>query len=92
MDLRISGVYQAYEAQASKRSPRHNAPAVRSQTESDKITISSQAGEYQAARQAVANTPDVRQEVMDRIRTQLENGTYRVSAQDVAASIFRELV
>jgi len=53
------------------------------------VSLSAQAGDYQAARNAIANTPDIRGDLVCRIQEMLDTGTYRVSAQDVAASIFK---
>jgi flagellar biosynthesis anti-sigma factor FlgM len=88
MDMRISSVYNAYSAQPSKGTVK----AARTEGErvnSDKVFISAQAGEYQTARTAMANVPDIRESLVGRIQGMLDAGTYHVSAQEVAASILR---
>jgi negative regulator of flagellin synthesis FlgM len=89
MDMRISSVISAYSAQPSRSAN----PAARTErrraTETDSVSLSAQAGEYQAARRAIASTPDIRESLVNRIQDMLNSGTYRVSAQDVAASILR---
>ena len=91
MDMRISGVYQAYSTQSSRGAQLNRGGSERSRMDSDRVSISSQAGDYQVARRALTQAPDIRQEEVLRVQNMLDAGVYRVSAQDVAASIFREL-
>lgn len=89
MDMRISSVYNAYNVQATRSTtgtPRTGA----ARGESDKVTISSQAGYIQTAHKAAMAAPDVREDLVANIRNMLDNGTYSVSANDVAARIFGE--
>jgi len=88
MDMRISGVMSAYSAQNARPTAR-TARTDSRVTESDRVSLSAQAGEYQTARRAIADTPDIRESLVNRIQEMLDAGTYRVSAQDVAASILR---
>jgi len=88
MDMRISSVYNAYSVQ-SGRETAQTAKAEKKRVNADEVSLSAQAGDYQTARNAVANAPDIRESVVSRIQEMLNNGTYRVSAQDVAASIFK---
>ena len=90
MDIRISSVYQSYSAQPA-RGTQASVRSERTRLESDRVSISSQAEDYQAARRAITLQPDIRQEEVLRIQNMLDAGVYRVSAQDVAASIFRGL-
>jgi len=88
MDMRISNVYSAYNVQA-----RRNAISVPRGTErvrpgADSVNISAQASDYQYARNAVLNAPDVRADMVSQIQNQIASGTYSVSASDVAARIF----
>ncbi|MCL2576913.1 MAG: flagellar biosynthesis anti-sigma factor FlgM [Defluviitaleaceae bacterium] len=90
MDMRISSVYNAYSVQTG----RETAQAARTEKKranADEVSLSAQAGDYQAARNAVANAPDIRENLVSSIQEMLNSGTYRVSAQDVAASIFKGL-
>ena len=45
----------------------------------DQLQISSLGKDIQTAKQAVANAPDVREEVVAPIKTAIQNGTYQVS-------------
>lgn len=51
---------------------------------SDQIQISSQARSFQVAMKAIQEVPDVRQDKIDSLKNQIESGTYRPSAQDIA--------
>lgn len=51
---------------------------------SDSLELSSKARELNAARQAIAGTPEVRAEKIAKIRQALTNGTYRVDSRDIA--------
>jgi len=90
MDLRISNVYQAYSANTIRNTQRQTRPQS-TRTEGDRLSISAQAEDLQNANRIVGQTPDVRQEYVVRIQNMLDQGIYRVSAQEVAASIFRGL-
>ena len=91
MDMRISGVYQAYSAQPARGAQQSSARPGRARMDSDRVSISSQAEDFQAARRAITQAPDTRQEEVLRIQNMLDAGVYRVSAQDVAARIFQGL-
>jgi len=88
MDMRISSVYNAYTVQTGNAAAQVNRTE-KKRADIDKVSLSTEAGDYQTARNAVANTADIRESLVSRIQEMLEAGTYRVSAQDVAESIFR---
>lgn len=50
----------------------------------DKVELSRESREVQAAEQAIAQTPDVRTDVIRPIKLQIEAGTYAVKGRDVA--------
>lgn len=50
----------------------------------DKVELSQESREVQSANKAMAETPDVRSEVLARIKAQLATGEYRVSGREVA--------
>ena len=90
MDIRVTSAYNAYNVQPARsvtQTPRTG--AVRANA--DKVSISSQAGDFQAAHKAAMDAPDVRADLVSNIRGMLDNGTYSVSANDVASRIFREM-
>ncbi len=50
----------------------------------DSVSLSSFAKELSVAKQAVDNTADIRQEKVAAIKEQIKNGTYNISAEQVA--------
>ena len=89
MDMRVSGVYNTYSAQPTRLQTSSRLGKGRNDT--DKVSLSAQAGDYQTARNAIAQAPDIRENLVGRIQEMLDAGSYRVTAQEVAESIFREL-
>ncbi|MCL1884851.1 MAG: flagellar biosynthesis anti-sigma factor FlgM [Defluviitaleaceae bacterium] len=87
MDMRISSVYNAYSVQPNLGAAK-TSRAEGERADTDRVSLSAQAGEYQIARNAVSNAPDIRESLVNRIQGMLDAGAYHVSAQDVAASIF----
>lgn len=51
---------------------------------SDKLEISQTAKDYQAAKQIVAHTPDIREERVNDVLQRMQAGTYDIGAQEVA--------
>ena len=49
--------------------------------------ISSIGKDIQTVKQAVANTPDVREDVTAPIKAKIQNGTYEVSSDDFASKL-----
>lgn len=56
-------------------------------TFSDAIEISSMGKEIQAAKQAVASAPDIREELITPLKASIQAGTYTVSAQSFAEKL-----
>ena len=50
----------------------------------DKLQISSLGKDIQTAKQAVADSPDIREELTASIKNQMQNGTYVVDSGDFA--------
>ena len=51
---------------------------------SDKLEISQTAKDYQVAKQAVAHTPDIREDKVNEIKQRMASGTYDVSVEEIA--------
>ena len=88
MDIRVSSAYNTYSVQPAKGTTQSQRTE-RSRSEADRVSLSAQAGDYQTARVAIANAPDIRTELVSGIQARLNAGTYNVSANDVAARIFQ---
>jgi negative regulator of flagellin synthesis FlgM len=57
---------------------------VKSTSRADKLEISQVAKDYQVAKQAVAQTPDVREDKVNDLKQRIASGTYDVSARELA--------
>ena len=55
---------------------------------SDQLQISNMGKDIQIAKQAVKNSPDVREDVMASIKERLESGTYQVNTDEFADRLF----
>lgn len=53
----------------------------------DKVELSRESREVQAANKAIAEAPDIRADVVERVKVQLDAGQYRVSGRDVAQKL-----
>lgn len=56
----------------------------------DRVSLSAQARELAAARQAIKAMPEVRADKVAEVKARLENGTYAVDADDIAAKMLTE--
>lgn len=56
----------------------------------DKVQISSIGKDIQTAKAAVAGAPDVREDVIAPIKTQVQNGTYAVDTESFAEKLMRK--
>lgn len=63
---------------------------------SDKLEISQKAQDYQAARQVISQTPDIREDKVNQLKKQIEAGTYNIDMTQVADKVvsryFDELI
>ena len=50
----------------------------------DAVSISSFGKDYQIAKKALADIPDVRQDKIDSLKQRISEGTYNVSSEDLA--------
>ena len=93
MDMRITNAYSTYAVQTARNNSttQPSGRVAQTRSDSDSVSLSAQASDYQIARRAVANAPDVRADRVNQIRERLEAGTYNVSSYDVASRIFQGL-
>ena len=75
----VYGVNGKMKAQATSRT-----------AQSDKVEISNFGRELQIAKQAVKNAPDVREDVVAKFKTQIENGTYDVDGDSFADKLLEK--
>ena len=53
----------------------------------DEVTISRTGYDYQIAKKAVAETPDIREDKVARLKTRVESGSYKVDSGDFASKL-----
>ncbi len=80
----VNGVYKANKAKKAYAAK----PAAGMK---DTVSLSSFAKELSVAKNAVDNVPDVRTEKVNAIKEQIKDGTYNVSAEQVAEKIMSKL-
>ena len=74
-----------------KRTTKADAPSSPSNVaKGDKVNLSAGAQELQSAREAIRNMDDVDHEKVARIKAQIEAGTYKVDAENVAQKMLEE--
>ena len=61
-------------------------PAVRTDT----VEISGTAKKIQEAKSQLETIPDIREEKVAKIKSQIENGTYEINADKIASSMIRD--
>lgn len=80
--MRIDAYMQVNQLYNSNKAK--NAPKAGKASTKDSLEISSFGNAYQVAKQAAAQSPDVRADRVKEIRAQMAAGTYQVSIEDVA--------
>lgn len=76
---KISQVYQASNIQKVSKA--------KGGSEKDRLEISNTAKDYQIAKQAISQIPDVREDKVNAIKKQIQSGTYNVNMEEVASHI-----
>ena len=79
----ISQISKIYEASSVKKVALQNTKI----KEKDDLKISETAKYFQLAYKAAKAAPDVRTEKIEKIKAQMDSGTYNVSAQEVASKM-----
>lgn len=76
----VSQIAEIYGATSSRKAANKEIKT----DKKDKLEISETARYFQIALKAAKDSPDIRSEKVDRIKAEIEAGTYKVSAEDVA--------
>ena len=87
--MRIEPYLQVQQAYQTKNTNKNQKTSTTSF--SDQLQISSMGKDIQTAKQAVANTSDIREELTTPIKTKIQNGTYDVSNEDFASKLAEKL-
>lgn len=75
--MRIEAYTQVQQLYQPKK-PAQGKQSAGASRSSDQLQISSRGMDYQSAKAAVANVPDVREELTASIKARVQNGTYAV--------------
>lgn len=81
---------QQYQKNEAVRGPNVAGAPQGSLLPEEKVDISSRAKEYQAIKELVDKAPEVREEKIRELQRQIDNGTYRVPAEELAKKIVGE--
>jgi len=86
--MRIEAYNQVQQLYNSTNTNKLKKESVRSF--SDQLQISSVGKDIQIAKQAVKNSPDVREDMVASIKEQIDAGTYSVDSESFAAKLFEK--
>lgn len=92
MSIRVDNVYSAYKTYNTSGAGRQRRTETADGEIRDNFTLSVQAEDYRIARQAVSRLPDVRQERVEALQTQIASGRYTVSSAMVADKILQNTI
>ena len=83
--MRIEAYNQIGQIYAPKKT--YGTQKTNSVSRTDQVQISSLGKDIQTLKQAVANAPDVRENITAPIKAKVQNGTYDVSTDDFASKL-----
>jgi negative regulator of flagellin synthesis FlgM len=89
LDMKISGVLNAYSVYSTTNQGQKKTDQAEKNEAKDSFSISEQAGEFQTLLRALTQLPDVREDRVAQISERISAGSYNISANDIAAKIFR---
>jgi negative regulator of flagellin synthesis FlgM len=78
-----NGVQRLESPQQSGQAPKSSGE----QSDSDRLELSVRSREISHLDELIQSTPDVRADKVDKVRRELENGTYNVKAEKIAEKI-----
>lgn len=88
--MRIDAYNQIQQIYGNKGIKKTEEKRVNSSSFKDQLLLSAAGKDAQIAKQAVANTPDVREDVVAALKEQINNGTYEVSTEDFANKLLEK--
>lgn len=82
---RISSIYQTYKSQSLV-----NTKKSEETSEMDEVSLSDTAKDFRSIYKMLGNVPDIRQEKVDTIKKQMDEGSYKVDSAEVAQKILSQ--
>jgi negative regulator of flagellin synthesis FlgM len=83
--MRIEAYNQIGQIYAPKKT--YGTQKTNTVSRTDQVQISSIGKDIQTVKQAVANSPDVREDKIASVKPRIQNGTYEVSSDDFAGKL-----
>ena len=77
------------DAQKKLKQPTRQSAAV-AEKEGDTVELSAEAKQIQAARKLLNSMPEIREETVAHIRSQIESGTYQINSGKIAAAMLKD--
>ncbi len=88
--MRIDAYNQIQQLYNNKKINKTEEPKAAKRSFTDQLMLSSAGKEIQTAKQAVKNSPDVRQDLVNSIKEKMNNGTYEVDVNDFAEKLMEK--
>lgn len=88
--MRIDAYNQIQQLYNSKKINKTEEPKAAKRSFTDQLMLSSAGKEIQTAKQAVKNSPDIRQDLVNSIKEKMDNGTYEVDVNDFAEKLMEK--
>lgn len=89
MGIQISNINSVYEAYSVEKL-NVKGKVGKSDSKKDTVNLSSEARDFNVATSVLSKIPDVRMDKVNKIKAQIENGTYNVTASDIADKLINE--
>jgi len=89
VDMRIEAYTQVQQVYNTRKPGK--AQAASNVSFSDQLELSTVGKDMQIAKQAVKNSPDIRESLTSKIKAQMESGTYQVSAEAFAEKMISRM-
>jgi negative regulator of flagellin synthesis FlgM len=86
MSIRVSSLYQTYEARATGKN-NTTVKTGKARDTKDSVAISSEGKDYQAVRKALESVPDVREDKVNHYTRLIEGNQYNVRPDALAAKL-----
>jgi negative regulator of flagellin synthesis FlgM len=88
----VAGVTGAYRAQGARPVAPKDAAQAGKAPQADAVSVSKKAQEATALRAKVRQAPEVRMDLVNKLKAQVEAGTYNVSPEKVAEKLLKSKV
>ncbi len=88
--MRIDAYNQIQQVYGAKKIGKADERKTVSSSFRDQLILSSAARDAATARQAVANAPDVREDLVSSLKQRIDSGSYEVSTDDFAAKLLEK--